>query len=310
MRWRGSADPDRGEPAVSHDSRFEWRFRGERFGIDVSVPAYLYRYYDDRWRTREFGTYVVDPFHDDIVAAVADGIESRVRDRGYGDRAVTECAVRFAQSIPYEQDIVTTGQPEYPQFPVETLHYEQGDCEDLSILLGALLRELGHDVAVLALPTRSHMCLGVDIGWAEGAHVTHDGVDYYVVESTSPGWSIGEVPPQYRGASIRPHPVDDVPLLLHQWEAVENGDGTAEVEGSLVNYGTGSAEDVSVVAWFEAPNGRIARTTVLDTEAEVLPRTSVSFAGRVPLPQAGRLRGHLQLRLDGGVHDQTASDWE
>lgn len=310
MRWRGSADPDKGETAVSHDSHFEWRFRGERFGIDVSVPAYLYQYYDDRWRTREFGTYVVDPFDTDIVATVASEIESRARDRGYDDRAVTECIVRFAQSIPYEQDITTTGQPEYPQFPLETLYYEQGDCEDLSILLGALLRELDHDVVVLVLPNHAHMCLGVAAEWADGGSVTYDGTEYYVVESTNPGWDIGEVPPTYAGASISPHPVDDVPLLLHQWEATENGDGTVDLEGELVNYGTGSAETVSVVAWFEGPDSSIGGTTVVETVDEVLPRTSASFSGRVPLPRAGRLRGHVQLRIGGRVHDQTTSDWE
>lgn len=306
MHWSGTADPSKEGSDYAHERQFEWRHRGEQFTLDVDVPAYLYRYYDDRWRTREFGSYVVDPFHDDVVGTIASEIAALV---GRDERDAAECVIRFGQSIPYERDVVTTGQPEYPQFPVETLYHRQGDCEDLSILVGALLRELGLDVAILVVRDRSHMCLGVAAPWASGAYVEHEGTEYYVLECTDTGWDVGEVPPEYGSSTAQTYPVDEVPLLLHQWEATDTGEGTARLDGSLVNYGTGAATDVAVRAWFEGPDDRRGALATVAREDEVLPRSSVSFSGTVPLPRAGRVRGTVQVLVDGGLHDVTKSDW-
>lgn len=55
MAWHGSADPNESETAVSHDAHFEWRFRDERFALEVSVPASRYRCYDDYQTTSDWG---------------------------------------------------------------------------------------------------------------------------------------------------------------------------------------------------------------------------------------------------------------
>ena len=65
--------------------------------------------------------------------------------------------VSFAQNLPYTADDVTTGFDEYPRFPYETLYDNGGDCEDTSILVSAMLRELRYGVALLHFP--GHMAV-------------------------------------------------------------------------------------------------------------------------------------------------------
>ena len=63
----------------------------------------------------------------------------------------------FVQEIPYEEEIDC----EYPQYPIETLVNDKGDCEDKSILCASFLDLLGYNVSLLSLP--NHMAVGVNI---------------------------------------------------------------------------------------------------------------------------------------------------
>ena len=117
-------------------------------------------------------------------------------------------AVTFVQHFPYSYDEQTTGQMEYPRYPLETLHDETGDCECLSILGASLLKLLGYQVALLDYP--HHIALGVaGADLFEGAFFvdTATGRRYYYVEMTSEGWKVGEVPVDLRSVTPRVLPI-------------------------------------------------------------------------------------------------------
>jgi len=91
---------------------------------------------------------------------------------------------RFVRdSIRYVKDIRGV---ETLQIPEKTLEFEQGDCDDKSMLLASLLESIGH-------PTRF-----VAVGFTPGqfAHVyveTRIGEKWYPLETTEP-WKVGRGP--------------------------------------------------------------------------------------------------------------------
>lgn len=99
----------------------------------------------------------------------------------------------FVQSrIRYVRDIADT---EVLQTPVKTLEYGQGDCDDKSMLLSALLESIGHT-------TRFHA-----MGFSRGkvSHVMVEDLingEWVPLETTEPV-SMGWIPPNIRESMYR-----------------------------------------------------------------------------------------------------------
>lgn len=107
----------------------------------------------------------------------------------------------FAQSIVYSSDPETTGHEDYWRFPVETMYEQTGDCEDTSILAAAVLRRLGHHVAIALMP--EHAALGVEAPpGTPGHYATVDGRRMYYCETTAAGFLVGELPDSVDSGSI------------------------------------------------------------------------------------------------------------
>jgi hypothetical protein len=107
----------------------------------------------------------------------------------------------FAQSIVYSSDLETTGHEDYWRFPVETMYEQTGDCEDTSILAAAVLRRLGHHVAIAVMP--EHAALGVEAPPGTPGHfATVDGRRMYYCETTAAGFLVGELPDSADSGSI------------------------------------------------------------------------------------------------------------
>jgi transglutaminase-like putative cysteine protease len=120
----------------------------------------------------------------------------------YGHLAYDQLCFTLAfvqQGIRYAHDrSPKTGQIiEHPKYPIETLMEQTGDCEDQAILLAALLKLMGHEVALLILPT--HVALGIAGLNLNGIYLTDPGTNtrYYYVETTVDGWLPGQVPPEF-----------------------------------------------------------------------------------------------------------------
>lgn len=123
---------------------------------------------------------------------------------GMSDWEMIELATAFVQGLDYVSDDIGTGYDEYPKFPLETLYDQGGDCEDSSILLASLLRELGYGTVLVM--TEDHM--GVGVKASEPANFTYMNMDFYYIETTAPGWGIGELPEEINGVNITILPVN------------------------------------------------------------------------------------------------------
>ena len=82
-----------------------------------------------------------------------------------------------------------------------------GDCDTKSLLLAMLLRECGYDAVVLDSYRYQHAMAGVNFPGISGTAVEFRGKPYYVIESTYPNWSIGQMPQQYSDLSYF-HPIN------------------------------------------------------------------------------------------------------
>jgi len=105
-------------------------------------------------------------------------IEKTGHTSGY---ALAETLLEFVQdNVRYVED---EGVLDHYQFPLETLYYGQGDCEDHACLLATLYGIAGIDSVLINEP--GHVTVGVDTT-AKGESVTKFGSDteYYLAEAT------------------------------------------------------------------------------------------------------------------------------
>jgi hypothetical protein len=108
----------------------------------------------------------------------------------------------FVQQIPYGN---TTAGP--PQYPVEVIYDQKGDCDEKSILLAGLLSRDGYDVGLLIFPSLKHATAGIRIHLATSNpsfKVFSDGKRDYVYIETTTTRLIGFYPEEYENA---PRPI-------------------------------------------------------------------------------------------------------
>jgi hypothetical protein len=98
-------------------------------------------------------------------------------------------------AAPFETKSANKEAVDYLQFPVQTLAYKGGDCDDLSILYAALLESAGIGTAFLTIPGHIYVAfdLGMSVGDAKGffkdssSLIQKDGQAWLQVEITRVG---------------------------------------------------------------------------------------------------------------------------
>ena len=176
----------------------------------MSIDKNAYQYYRSLPRYNDFNDYhyyLDDEYNRAILSSLAESFRRFGREYGLTDDEVILESIRFVQSIPYAYDIDSTGEEEFQKYPVETLFDHEGDCEDTSLLLAGLLRELGCNVCLLHLP--GHAAVGIqDTGSFSGRYYEVDGNQYFYIESTNPNKGIGEIPEQFGEATAKVYVID------------------------------------------------------------------------------------------------------
>jgi hypothetical protein len=286
---------------------YTWTYEGE-WSWHGEIPQFLYEYYQKLPRppTMNYSVYVTHPLDDPYIDILVDKIEEAARKRGFNDYQTVEFAAAFVQSLPYTADSVTTPFDEYPRYPVETLVDNGGDCEDTSILLASIIEKLGYGVVLIELP--DHCAVGVKGGEnVYGAYWEHEGNKYFYIETTDLGWKIGEIPDVYEGATATTYPMVPVPILTHEG-SLKGNDYFAEVEVTVKNIGTAPAQNVSVLAGFDAGedlvwNSQESQFVTIGVNQEA----KVTLKLRIPSDKHTRLI--VQVLNDNIVVNESYSEW-
>lgn len=197
---------------------FAWSYKGNSYSVSINVPEPMYDYYSnkDRYQTSDYRGYILHPYDDYYIKTLIWEFRKIGALNGLDSEEQIGLIISFVQNLPYLTDD-SENFDEYPKFPVETLIDGGGDCEDTSILLSHLLEVMGHDTALLTLP--NHMAVGLALN-ASGAHWVVEDVLYYYIETTATGWKVGDLPSEHAGKSATINVVDNIPFLMHTWEAV------------------------------------------------------------------------------------------
>ncbi|MBP7221707.1 MAG: S-layer homology domain-containing protein [Sedimentibacter sp.] len=189
---------------VSYTWEYPYGWVSWDWSLNISVEAVnIYRNIDRKY-IYDYSFYVTHAEDDEYMNSLANVFVETSEREGMSDWEMIELATAFVQGLDYVPDDIGTGYDEYPKFPLETLYDQGGDCEDSSILLASLLRELGYGTVLVM--TEDHM--GVGVKASETANFTYMNMDFYYIETTAPGWGIGELPEELNGVNITILPVN------------------------------------------------------------------------------------------------------
>ena len=236
---------------------FEWKHKGCSWWYEATLSNSLYQYYRERPRIQveDWAVYPTHPGNDWLTKGLAEVIQRDAPKLGYQPYDIVECAVVFAQSIPYTLDADSKGKSEYPRFPIETVVERTGDCEDHAILLAAVTRALGYDTILLNFPT--HIAVGIAGDPSiRGTYYEHRGKQFYYVETTSTGWKIGQVPEKFRGVSAKVIELTPKPVFYCRW-SYPSWQGYIPVNVTVENRGSLAADGVVVHAGCDAGSDKV-----------------------------------------------------
>jgi hypothetical protein len=171
---------------------YNWYFDGQTYMLDYAFPWKSYHFYQEKQRV--FHNYAVYSYENPVYSFLPDFVHQlycMAEERGFSRDKTLRFVISFVQQLEYQPE-----NGEYPKFPIETLAERGGDCEDTSILLAAMLRELGHTTVLINPP--GHMAVAVACKNCQGTAYSQDGQRFYYVETTAVGYDIGDVPEDYK----------------------------------------------------------------------------------------------------------------
>ena len=241
------------------EREYTWTWEGAERSVSISVPEALYDYYSvkARYLSADYSGYVLHPLDDGYVAVLAREFEVFRIDEGLTEQELMGLAISFVQSFEYVLDSPSGGIGDYPNYPLETLVDGGGDCEDTSILLASLLESMGYQVSLLLLP--NHMAVGLAVD-ATGVYWTMDNVTYYYIETTTSGWNVGQIPPEFSHYAAEVFPVGTAPYVYPSWSAtIRNEKVTVQVQST--NEGRLTAEGYRVRVVLEDESGEVRAET-------------------------------------------------
>lgn len=167
------------------------------YSLEIPVAAYEMYKSIDRDEIYGYAAYVSEESDDEYLAALTKVFVNTAEENDFDELDTVYLIISFVQHLDYLSDADTTGYDDYPKFPLETLYDKGGDCEDTSILLASLLKELGYGAVLIQFD--DHMAVGIKgEDSLPGYYFESYGVKYYYIETTATGWEIGEMPEDYQ----------------------------------------------------------------------------------------------------------------
>jgi hypothetical protein len=225
---------------------YSWEYKNVDWAFTAIVQKAKYDLFKAKPHSTDmsFSSYAMMSEDRDLLGSAV--MQIKQGGAGYGFTRYDDAMnlITFVQSIPY----VDNHQAGSPRYPLETLADVEGDCKDKSVLAAALLQAMGFDVALLKFQgTPGHLALGINLD-AGGTSYPCGSVRYFYVETTSPGWSIGEVPDELKGAVPSIIPVVRNPGLQITITATVAGRAANlvdyRVQYTVANVGPGIAKHV------------------------------------------------------------------
>lgn len=181
-----------------------WTYGNATYQLSLQVGEADYQHYKSKPRGYTYTKYTQESFGHEILPAVAKQLWSLGASNGLGEWERVNMIVAFVQQLGYEKES-SRNVVEYIKYPAETIMEGGGDCEDSAILLAALLKTLGFNTVLIS--PKGHMAVGLACDNCQGTYITYENQKYYYLETTYPGWSIGEMPEEFASKACTVFPV-------------------------------------------------------------------------------------------------------
>jgi predicted transglutaminase-like cysteine proteinase len=244
-------------PELIIDRSYTWVFDNVQWTWELQLPQLLYDYFKDKPRigSKDMTVYYANTFDDIYMEELSNGIKRVALDQGFNKRETVEFIAAFIQSITYVNDSTSTGNSDYPRYPLETLVDNEGDCEDTSILLASLLNNIGIEVAIIHFPKTDkwpgHYGVGISgIRGVYGTHWEYHGKTYYYLETSNKGMKIGAISGLWSNAEAELFPFQLIPHLVYDWKTVRVGN-SLQLQVTITNHGMVDVNDVYVIPIYE-----------------------------------------------------------
>lgn len=286
-----------------------WEYKDDYWKCHFDIDKSVYEYYQQKpahqiSQVDELATFVISENDRVCLRELIRKILLIGEKAGYSDDENVYNVVAFVQSLKYVTDEKSKGCEEYYRYPVETLVDGEGDCEDSSILIAAILQEMGYGVVFLAY--EGHLALGLRaVGAIPGSYYTFRGGNYYYLETTNSGWHMGEMPSQYMNETPLIIPLIHKPIIhfntaSYQYDGYYDSDREVQLNLNceIENVGLGATQGLylHVLVKSAATSGNVIREQYfkindLDGEMKMQARASLF----VPRP----LIGVIECRIEG-----------
>ena len=234
---------------------YVWDYKSKDYSLTLCYPESI-DYMRNRERSeRGYEHFVNDPYSKFAVELVVDDLDKLAKRDSLTEFEKVEFVIAFVQAMPYTPDDVSTGFDEYERFPYETLYDDGGDCEDTSILLGAILKKMGYGV-ILVLP-KGHAALAVKCtpsdftqnGYSV-SYYNYQSYQYCYLETTGENWGIGQIPDEYKGKNVDIAPIyEPSPDISYKYNYTYLWDKSGtdmDVCTNVKNLGSQTAEEIKV----------------------------------------------------------------
>lgn len=292
------------------ERQFNWNYGGKLWTYTLQIPKEAYDYYVGLKRppTDDYSIYVTDPVDDYFIKALAARFLELAKQEGYSNRQTLELVISFVQSFKYVLDQESKGQDQYARYPLETLVEQKGDCEDTSILLASILKEMNQGAVLVMLPGEpGHMAVGIKGDNLPGTYYDYQGEKYYYVETTGIGWSIGQIPDEYKNRKAQILSLVPRPVISHSWEYTYNYLGDMVVKVTVKNFGTAAAKGTKIYASLDAGKGLVydqSWSKALDLQ----PGSVGTYKLHLKVPPDVYTRLNVKVVTDGQVMAESNSE--
>ena len=254
---------------------FKWSYAGTPYTLSETFYGSLDDFYKNSpktyqyqgalpsdWEKTYYAMFLQSAANDVSIKKLATDIQQLGAQKNLTADQIVELTLSFVQAIPYDharaQEISAgTGTPDYPY---ETLYIDTGVCSDKSLLLAALLKQLGYGAALLVYPSENHMAVGI----ACPAKYSSYASGYCYAETTATGFRIGMIP------DINPTDASAVAIAqLNTFDQSETSQFDAEKLGTAEIFPESSGQEYQ----------GIAQTFALAQEIDSL-RAEINTAGK------------------------------
>lgn len=156
---------------------YTWKYLGEEYQAEVSFTYEEYREFKEK---NTNGRHVIKysnstsfvTYEEPSIIALAESLRGAYKGSPALDQEFASFVLGFVQICfdypPYSTGIFEMdgdeymyGQSEYFAYPLETIFYGMGDCEDTSILLAAIYKALGYETGVVVIPGHAVAAVGL-----------------------------------------------------------------------------------------------------------------------------------------------------